>query len=71
MLPFASCLLSKMPYRVVPVVKIPINNPPHTNTLPTLLVNPLRSFIFSANMPGRVKLIIEAAVPPSKKNQHI
>lgn len=63
MFPSALSVL-KIPYSVVPVVRIPITNPPHTNILPTLDVLPFRSFIFCSNIPGRMKLIIEAAVPP-------
>ena len=57
--------LLKIPYSVTPVVRIPITNPPHTNALPILDMLPLRSSIFCANIPGRMKLIIDAAVPPA------
>ena len=64
--PSEAALLSllKIPKSVVPVVRIPTIKPPQTNTLPTLDVLPL---ILSANIPGRIKLIIEAAVTPIKE----
>lgn len=61
-----------MPYSVVPVVRMPITNPPHTNTLPTLeVLFPLRSFSFCAKIPGRMKLMIDAAVPPVSSTKDI